>query len=304
MTSIQASVIIPSYNASRTIRQCLAALERQTNRRAFEVIVVDSSTDNTPTIVSQEFPLVHLHHFAERNHAGGARNFGATQAKADLLIFIDADCMVEADSVAQIISAHARTNHPVVGGALVNGNPQSYVGWAYYFSSFSQWMPQPDEFERTDIPSGCMAVKRWAFAQYGPFLEVGLCEDTAFNWVLAAAGHTSLFVPSIRVAHINSEQLGPFLRHKVKHGRTFAQLRMARNTTPLWQRLLYLLGAPLLPLLFLYRRTRDVLKSSIYHAEYWRSLPLVFLGILCWSFGEFLGYCASIQDKRQATTNK
>ncbi|MBV7340098.1 glycosyltransferase [Chloroflexi bacterium TSY] len=293
MTTVQASVIIPSYNASSTIRQCLSALERQSNRREFEIIVVDSSTDDTPTIVSQEFPTVQFHHFAERKHAGGARNFGAAQSCADLLIFIDVDCMVEENGVAQIISAHARTNHPVVGGALTNGNPHSYVGWAYYFSSFSQWMPQKDECERIDIPTGCMSVKRWAFEQYGPFLEDGLCEDTAFNWVLAAAGHTALFVLSIRVAHINVEQLSLFLRHKVKHGKTFAQIRIAKKAVPFRQLLLYLLGSPLLPFLFLYRRTQDVRKSNIYHAQYLRSLPLVFLGIICWSFGEFLGYLAA-----------
>lgn len=89
------------------------------------------------------------------------------------------------------------------------------------------------------------------------------------------------------------EQLGLFLRHKVRHGKTYAQLRIEKRPVTLWELLLYLLGSPLLPFLFLYRRAQDVRKSNIYHVQYLRSLPLVFLGIICWSFDEFLGYLAA-----------
>src|SRR2546430_17577638 len=76
------SVIVPCYNSERTIRPCLTAIVGQRTAVPFDVIVVDSSLDQTPLIVKQEFPTVRLIHLESRTFAGAARNIGvrATQA--------------------------------------------------------------------------------------------------------------------------------------------------------------------------------------------------------------------------------
>ena len=58
--SVDASVIVLSYNSQKTIRTSLESLAAQQTSVRFEVIVVDSSTDATPTIVRQEYPWVRL----------------------------------------------------------------------------------------------------------------------------------------------------------------------------------------------------------------------------------------------------
>ena len=45
------SVIVPSYNAARTISGCLESLQRQSSPEPFEIIVVDSSSDGTAQLV-------------------------------------------------------------------------------------------------------------------------------------------------------------------------------------------------------------------------------------------------------------
>ena len=290
MDKITVSVIIPSYNSVKTIFGCLTSLEAQVKREIFEIIVVDSSNDGTEALVKQQFASVRLFHFDKRMYPGEARNYGVTQSKGSILAFIDADCWVESTWVSQIVEAHRKTNHPVVGGAIANGNPNSYVGWGYYFSGLSQWMPQPCSFERTDIPTGCLSCKRWAFERYGPFLEGSLCEDTLFTWKLADASYQALFVPDIQVFHTNIEDLGDLMKRKIRHGRTFAQLRVSeKGFSPLMQ-FIYALGSPILPFLITYRRTRDVLKSKTYQRQFILTFPATFAGILCWSLGEFLGY--------------
>ncbi|HYP26430.1 MAG TPA: glycosyltransferase, partial [Blastocatellia bacterium] len=47
------SVIVPSYNSARTIRACLDAILGQETGSSYEVIVVDSSTDETAEIVGR-----------------------------------------------------------------------------------------------------------------------------------------------------------------------------------------------------------------------------------------------------------
>jgi GT2 family glycosyltransferase len=164
------------------------------------------------------------------------------------------------------------------------------VGWGYYFSGFSQWMPQLQSFERTDIPTGCLSCKRWAFEKYGPFLEGSLCEDTLFTWKLADAGYQALFVPAIQVFHINIGNLGDLIKRKFSHGKTFAQLRVLEQKFSHLAQVIYALGSSIMPFLITYRRTKDVLKSGSYRYQFILTFPVTLLGIICWSLGEFFGY--------------
>src|SRR5207237_10463312 len=98
------SVIVPSYASAGTIRSCLAALLRQDAPFAYEIIVVDSSEDETPAIVRREFPQVQLIHLAERAGPETARNRGAEQARGEILAFIDSDCMAQPDWLRRLVA--------------------------------------------------------------------------------------------------------------------------------------------------------------------------------------------------------
>ena len=290
MKKIIVSVIIASYNSIKTIAKCLTSLEAQDDREIFEIIVVDSSNDGTELLVEQRFPNVNLFHFDTRMYPGDARNYGVMKSQGGILVFIDSDCLVEPTWIRQIVEAHDKTDQPTVGGAIANGNPESYVGWGYYFSGLSQWMPQPHSYERTDIPTGCLSCKRWAFEQYGPFLEGSLCEDTLFTWKLADAGYRAWFVPTIQVFHINITDFGELIRRKIKHGETFAQLRVIEKQFSPLKQTIYALGSVLLPLFITGQRTGHVIKAKTYQRQFILTFPVTLIGILCWSLGEFLGY--------------
>lgn len=83
------SVIIPTYNAAKTLESCLQSLTLQTTRAQEVWVVDDSSTDSTVEI-AKKFPFVSLLH---QNHQGPAiaRNTAASHAHSDILVFIDAD---------------------------------------------------------------------------------------------------------------------------------------------------------------------------------------------------------------------
>jgi GT2 family glycosyltransferase len=287
---IKLSIIIASYNARTTLEKCLRALESQPDQEVFEVIVVDSSTDGASHLVAQQFPHVRLFTCAERKFPGDARNIGVSKATGAIIAFTDADCVVDRNWVRHILQAHANTPHPIIGGAVDNGNPESYIGWAYYFCEFSQWMPQTALGYMVEIPTTCLSVKRWAFDTYGPFLERTYCSDTAFNWQLGKQGFQPLFVPSIRVSHINITRLGNFLRRKVFHGTCFARVRMAEQEFSVWQRLVYVLLCPLLPFILWRRIASRVFRKGMYVKQFVLSWPLVFLGLVGWSWGELCGY--------------
>jgi polysaccharide pyruvyl transferase WcaK-like protein/glycosyltransferase involved in cell wall biosynthesis len=283
------SVVIPSYNARATLGRCLEALESQDFDGPFEVVVVDSSSDGTADAVVERFPWVRVHRSPVRRYPGDARNLGIAEARGAILAFTDSDCVVDPHWVREIVLAH-RGDQPAIGGTVDNGNPESYVGWAGYFCEFSQWMPGTPRQPKTEIPTCCLSMKRWLFDRYGPFLEGTYCSDTAFHWKIGRDGHRPLFVPSIRTFHLNIVDPLRFLRKQVMHGRSFATVRVAERRLPTWRVMaLALLSALLPPLLFL-RTSRRVIATRRYARQFLRSAPFTFLGLVLWSYGEFLGY--------------
>jgi len=283
----QLSVIIPSFNSRGTIEACLESLENQATDKTFEIILVDSSTDAHIERAVKRFPRVRLYRFPERKFPGDALNFGISKAKGEILAFIGADCIADQNWVGETLKAH-QSEYPVIGDAVDNGNPESYVGWGHYFCEFNQWMPRSSKRQMDD--ACCLSLKRWAFNRYGPFLEGTYCSDTVFNWKLAKDGYKPLFIPSIKISHINIESLKAFLKHEIIHGRSLAKVRTMEQNFSMLQRIFFILISPLLPLLLFYRTARRIFKNRIYLKQFLFSFPLVFLGLSLWSWGEFLGY--------------
>lgn len=91
MGQVQLSVIIPAYNAARTIGECLTSVLSQEGAPTFEVIVIDDgSVDKTAEIVERNFPSIRLL-YKENGGPGSARNFGVNQARGRIVVFLDAD---------------------------------------------------------------------------------------------------------------------------------------------------------------------------------------------------------------------
>lgn len=98
--SSRISVIIPCYNAARTIRQQLDALSTQ-SVTPWEVIVADNgSTDDSKDIVKEytnRLPKLQIVDASIRKGASHARNVGAKVATGDYLVFCDADDVIAPD---------------------------------------------------------------------------------------------------------------------------------------------------------------------------------------------------------------
>ncbi len=89
------SVVVPAYNATRTIGATIGSILRQTHRD-FELIVVDDgSSDGTPALVRELGGADDRLRLIEQPNAGtaGARNTGIAAARADLVAFLDNDDM-------------------------------------------------------------------------------------------------------------------------------------------------------------------------------------------------------------------
>ncbi len=96
------SLVVPCYNASETIGDCLEAIGAQT-RPADEVIVVDdASDDDTAAIVAAHACTLLTQ---ERNRGpSAARNAGIAAANGEVLFFVDADVALRPDAVERALA--------------------------------------------------------------------------------------------------------------------------------------------------------------------------------------------------------
>ena len=284
------SVIMTSYNASRTIGRALTSLRRQQTDADFETLLIDSSSDGTADLVERDFPEVRVLRFDERKYCGEGRNIGIRASSAPLIAFLDADCEAAPDFIDQVIAAHGRCETPSIGGAVDNANPESAAGWAYWFTEFASWAPGLAPGEIDDVPGCSMSIKRSGFERFGPFLEGSYCSDSAFHWAMARVGLRPRFEPAIRVAHINPTDFSHIAGHAASHGGQFGRVRLEQTRpTPgrLWA---WRLGGPVIPLLLLRRTIGHVWSSGQKRGRLLRHLPRVLLVQTAWSWGEWKSY--------------
>ena len=87
------SVIVPVYNSSKYLKECLDSILNQTLTDIEVICVDDGSTDESPLILeeyaSRDSRLQILKQ--ENKGAGAARNLGMTIAKGKYLSFLDSD---------------------------------------------------------------------------------------------------------------------------------------------------------------------------------------------------------------------
>lgn len=280
------SVIIPSYNSERTIRVCLNAVINQSTSIPFDITVIDSSKDQTPQIVGQEFPSVRLIHLENRTLAGAARNLGVQATRAPLCLMIDSDCVAESDVIERFVARHRDGDYAAVSGSLSNGTPQSLSGWVGYLIEFREFIPgAPMRLEKS-MPTASIAYQREIFERYGYFEEdLWPAEDLLFNWKLYRAGESLLFDPDIKVTHMNRTGWRAVLSHQHRLGRTSAVARQ-RSELPGGILLSY---PPLILLMPLFRLVGAVRWFAKYDKRvllmFLLIWPLYLMAATCWSFG-------------------
>ncbi len=284
------SVIIPSYNSAATIARCLNSLRQQEPVRDIEVIVVDSSSDETGQIISEQFPWVRLMRLEQKTDQGTARNLGIKQAGGEILFFTDADCVVPPDWVARMLAGHAK-GYPAVGGPIINADQESAIGWAGYLLEFNNLLPTKTPLEVEHLPSGNVSYQRQILEQFGGFpagLEYYL-EDLLFHCRMAEAGVKMWFDPSIQVSHFHRTELQDYLRHQYVYGRGTVQLLRQTSLPGAWLTKHPFLSLPALPLLPVVKFIRTSWRFLCWNPGQFFKKPLVFpvmgLGLVCWLFG-------------------
>lgn len=110
------SVIIPVYNAEKTILETLNSVVNQTYTNLEIICVDDGSSDNSVDIIEhyKDSRINILHRYCPNKGGSVCRNIGATSSKGKYLIFLDADDCLAPSCIESRIKAIESSNFDFV----------------------------------------------------------------------------------------------------------------------------------------------------------------------------------------------
>ncbi len=207
------SVIVPVFNAQRTLRRCLERLSTLDDPNHEILLVDDASTDGSAELgAAYGAKVVRL---PERRGPAVARNIGAEEASGEILAFTDSDCLVESDWLT-----HIRRHLTVEKNDIVTGGYKA-LPWQNVIGRLNSYNHDNESFNRfpsvTDTLTGGNFALRKGIHDENPRLEEGVfgrfasAEDTVLGLVLSKKYRIHYFT-DMAVGHIGPESLPRFFR--------------------------------------------------------------------------------------------
>ena len=184
-------MIVPTYSEEQHIERCLQSIKGQTfEKGGIETIVVDSdSPDKTRAIARKHADKVV--NLKERG-VGRARNAGAKIAKGELLLFLDADTVLDSAFLDEIYEMLVDPKTAYVIGTMAGlerfGTADDIFKFIHYglvnlVSELTAWLGFPF------FPTVCCACRKTVFHKVGGFDEgLAIAEDLTFSLKMGKAG--------------------------------------------------------------------------------------------------------------------
>ena len=282
------SVIVPVFNAARTLPRLMTSLRAQEYpRERVEVILVDNNSADNSAEVMRVFP--HVVALAQTHYqtAGATRNVGIERATGEVMAFIDADCWADQHWLSAGIQTLLEKDLDRVAGRVefaLSSHPNVYE---IYDSSVN--FGQPDFVSRGWSGTGNLFTRRCLFEQVGLFDPAPIsAEDCEFGLRATRAGKTLGYAPDAVVYHRARASLKSLVKKWIRTEYGAAQVYKRHGLLPLhlWNK-----KANYRPLLGVWRKfPPDVRKNP--------RLRLAIDGLanilrLAGNLGNFLGYLAT-----------
>ncbi|MDO5523433.1 MAG: glycosyltransferase family 2 protein [Bacteroidia bacterium] len=158
------SIIIPVYNAEKTLPYCLESIFKQTYRSVELLFIDDCCTDNSIEIINEyigkrnktvDFSIKIIRHEHNKGVAA-ARNTGLSHATGEFIYYVDSDDIVSENALELLISEATNNQADIVG-----------CEWYLSYRQNSRYMKQPsvdngdDAFKK--MTGGLLRWNLWLF---------------------------------------------------------------------------------------------------------------------------------------------
>lgn len=212
------SVIIPVYNRPEELEALLGSLEMDDA----EIIVVEDGSSKSSRGVVEKYPGV-LYFGKENGGPGPARNFGASKAGGDWLIFLDSDVVVPESYANAVEKALEGFEGAAWGGPDAASDDFSPLQKAISYSMTSFLTTGGIRGGKKKITkffprSFNMGIRRDVFEKLGGFAPMRFGEDVDLSMRIHEAGYACSLFPEAFVYHKRRVDFRKFFRQVYHSG--------------------------------------------------------------------------------------
>lgn len=217
--SIDFSIIIPAFNADKTLQNCLQALAVQTvPKEKYEIIVVDDGSTDATSIIALRFDVCYI--FQNNRGPASARNAGAAAAAGRIILFTDADCTPCRNWLEKMVQPFEDERVVAAKGSYKTHQTELAARFAQMeFEDRYDLLKKSDCIDMIDTYSA--AFRRDVFQNTGGFdvsFPKANNEDTELSYRLSKAGYRMVFVPAAVVYHTHPSSFLKYLKLKFWRG--------------------------------------------------------------------------------------
>ena len=217
MVATSVSVVVPAYNSSSDLRECLSALVRS-RPPALEIIVVDDASTDETSAVASELGAVVLR-LARNSGPAAARNAGARAARGAIVLFVDADVVVAPDAIGRVVQAFDADAHLAAVFGSYDRHPRLAGLVSQYRNLLHHYVHQTGNPDASTFWGGCGAIRRSVFIGVGGFDAARFprpsIEDIELGHRLRAAGHRIRLDRDLQGTHLKRWRLLSVIRTDV-----------------------------------------------------------------------------------------
>jgi glycosyltransferase involved in cell wall biosynthesis len=200
---IRVSIIVPVYNNSRDLRECLSALLASSYSDSEIIVVDDASSDHTPDIAAELG--VTVFRLAKNSGPSAARNYGVSHTQGDILFFVDSDVVVMPGAVSRVANLFKECPDVAAVFGSYDARPRAKGVVSQYRNLLHHFVHQKGNAEASTFWAGCGAMRRTAFEEIGGFDEKRFArriEDIELGYRLRQAGHRILLDKGLQGTHL------------------------------------------------------------------------------------------------------
>lgn len=227
------SVIIPLYNAEKTIHECVeTVLENDYDN--FEVIVVDDKSSDKSLEILEAIKDSRLRKVFNQDNSGASfsRNVGIKDSKGEIVILLDSDSYVDRDWIGRHEKAHEEIGAEIIGGGIV-GVHETVFGKCDAFCNWWTSVPYRQDYFLTKlhIPTNNISIKKDVFKKVGYFseeLRLG-GEDAEFCHRALKNGVKMYFKSDLTVYHYDRDDWPGYLKHQQNWGKHAVRMRKGQS---------------------------------------------------------------------------
>lgn len=205
------SIVVPAYNAARTIADCLHSATGVRWEGELEVIVVNDGSSDATSAISSSLGGVRV---IDLPNGGAARatNRGIEAARHDLIVLLDADATLQPEWLDKVSRAFNSPRVAAVGGYAATAN-RSAIGRIAGYDVESRLARASIDTDHLSTMN--TAYRRQALIEAG-MLDEGLkaAYDVDLSFKLKAAGYQLLLRKDAVCGHLWRDSLAGYMRQQ------------------------------------------------------------------------------------------